>query len=63
MLENQEPQPETTAVELTVEEKLQAIVIYPHNYLEVADAPVKPILDVLGLEVKGVGWYSEPTAE
>lgn len=63
MLENQENNPETTAVELTVEEKLRAIVIYPHNYLEVADAPVKPILDVLGLEVKGVGWYSEPTAE
>ena len=63
MLENQEPQSETTAVELTVEEKLQAIVIYPHNYLEVADAPVKPILDVLGLEVKGKGWYSEPTEE
>jgi hypothetical protein len=63
MLENQENNSETTAVELTVEEKLQATVIFPHNYLEVADAPVKPILDALGLEVKGVGWYSEPTAE
>jgi hypothetical protein len=65
MLENQENNSEpTTAVELTVEEKLQATVIFPHNYLEVADAPVKPMLDALGLEVKGVGWYgSEPTAE
>jgi hypothetical protein len=64
MLENQENNPETTAVELTVEEKLQATVIFPHNYLEVANAPVKPMLDALDLEVKGVGWYgSEPTAE
>ena len=64
MLENQENNQETTAVELTVEEKLQATVIFPHNYLEVADAPVKPMLDALDLEVKGVGWYgSEPTAE
>ena len=63
MLENQENNQETPAVELTVEEKLQATVIYPHNYLEVADAPVKPILDVFGLEPKAVGWYSGPTAE
>ena len=64
MLENQESNSETTAVELTVEEKLQATVIFPHNYLEVADAPVKPMLDALDLEVKGVGWYgSEPTAD
>jgi hypothetical protein len=64
MLENQENNQATPAVELTVEEKLQATVIFPHNYLEVADAPVKPMLDALDLEVKGVGWYgSEPTAE
>lgn len=63
MLENQENNSETPAVELTVEQKLQATVIFPHNYLEVADAPVKPMLDALDLEVKAVGWYSEPTAE
>jgi hypothetical protein len=63
MLENQENNQETPAVELTVEQKLQATVIYPHNYLEVADAPVKPILDVFGLEPKAVGWYSGPTAD
>ena len=64
MLENQENNQATPAVELTVEEKLQATVIFPHNYLEVADAPVKPMLDALDLEVKAVGWYgSEPTAE
>lgn len=62
MLENQEPQ-ENQEPELTVEQKLQATVIFPHNYLEVADAPVKPILDVFGLEPKAVGWYSGPTAE
>jgi hypothetical protein len=62
MLENQDT-PAVETPELTVEDKLRAIVIYPHNYLEVADAPVKPILDVLGLEVKGTGWYSGPTAD
>jgi hypothetical protein len=65
MLENQEPQEnqETPAVVVTVEDKLMSVVIFPHNYLEVADAPVKPILDALGLEPKGVGWYSGPTAD
>jgi hypothetical protein len=63
MLENQENNPETTAVELTVEQKLEQIVCMPRNLLEVSDVTVKPILDVLGLEVKGVGWYSGPTAE
>ena len=60
MLENQE---NNQAPELTAEEKLQQIVIFPHNLLEVSDIAVKPMLDILGLEVKGVGWYSEPTAE
>lgn len=63
MLENQEPQSETTAVELTVEQKLEQFVCMPYNLLEVSNVTVKPILDILGLEVKGVGWYSEPTAE
>jgi hypothetical protein len=60
MLENQE---NNQAPELTVEQKLEQIVCMPRNLLEVSDVTVKPILDVLGLEVKGVGWYSEPTAE
>ena len=63
MLENQENNPETTAVELTVEQKLEQFVCMPRNLLEVSDVTVKPILDILGLEVRGKGWYSEPTAE
>jgi len=62
MLENQEPQ-ENQEPELTVEQKLEQIVCMPVNLLEVSDVTVKPILDILGLEVKGTGWYSEPTAE
>ena len=62
MLENQEPQ-ENQEPELTVEQKLEQIVCMPRNLLEVSDVTVKPILDVLGLEVKGKGWYGEPTAE
>ena len=60
MLENQENNQEP---ELTVEQKLEQIVCMPRNLLEVSDVTVKPILDVLGLEVKGKGWYGEPTAE
>jgi hypothetical protein len=64
MYENQEPQEnQEVKPELTVEEKLQQIVIFPHNLLEVADVKVKPILDILGLEVKGKGFYAEPTEE
>jgi len=60
MLENQENNQEP---ELTVEQKLEQIVCMPRNLLEVSDVTVKPILDILGLEVRGVGFYSEPTAE
>jgi hypothetical protein len=60
MLENQENNQEP---ELTVEQKLEQIVCMPRNLLEVSDVTVKPILDVLGLEVRGVGFYAEPTAE
>lgn len=63
MLENQENNQETTVVELTTEQKLEQIVCMPRNMLEVSGVAVKPILDVLGLEVRGSGWYSEPTAE
>jgi hypothetical protein len=63
MLENQENNQDTPAVELTVEQKLEQIVCMPRNLLEVSDVTVKPILDVLGLEVKGTGWYSGPTAD
>lgn len=62
MLENQEPQ-ENQEPELTVEQKLEQIVCMPRNLLEVSDVTVKPILDVLGLEVKGANYYTEPTAE
>lgn len=60
MLENQENNQEP---ELTVEQKLEQIVCMPRNLLEVSDVTVKPILDILGQEVRGVGFYSEPTAE
>jgi len=64
MYENQEPQEnQEVKPELTVEEQLQQIVIFPHNLLEVSDVKVKPILDILGLEVKGKGFYAEPTEE
>jgi len=63
MLENQEPQ-ENQEPELTVEQKLEQIVCMPRNLLEVSGVTVKPILDVLGLEVKGTGlWGNEPNAE
>ena len=60
MLENQENNQEP---ELTVEQKLEQIVCMPRNLLEVSDVTVKPILDILGQEVRGVGFYTEPTAE
>ena len=65
MLENQEnTENQEVKPELSVEEQLQNIVIFPHNLLEVADIKVKPMLDILGLEVKGMGWYgSDPVAE
>ena len=56
MLENQENQAET--VEPTVEEKITTA-----NLDWLANAKVKPLLDILGLEVQGKGWYSGPTAE
>jgi len=65
MLENQEnTENQEVKPELTTEEKLQQIVIFPHNLLEVSEIPVKPMLDILGLEVKGVGsWGSDPSDE
>jgi hypothetical protein len=56
--ENQEPKPE-----LTVEEQLEQIVIFPHNLKEVSEIAVKPMLDILDLEVQGKGYFSEPTAD
>jgi hypothetical protein len=63
MLENQEPQENQEPTVLSVDEQLQQIVIFPHNLREVSDIAVKPILDILGLEVKGGNYYTEPTAE
>lgn len=64
MLENQEPQEnQEVKPELSVEEQLQQIVIFPHNLKEVSEIAVKPMLDILGLEVKGASWYSGPKAD
>jgi len=69
MLENQENnenQPELSdevMEQLTIEQKLEQIVIYPHNLKEVSEIAVKPILDVLGLSVTGNGFYSGPTPD
>ena len=52
--ENQEPKPE-----LTLAEKIEQAVL-----TKLATTPVKPLLDVLGLEVTGIGsWGQDPTAE
>ncbi|NBW11611.1 MAG: hypothetical protein EBR82_26630 [Caulobacteraceae bacterium] len=61
--ENQETQEPNEKPELTVEQKLQQIVIFPHNLLEVSEIPVKPMLDILELEVQGKGYWGEPVAE
>lgn len=63
MYENQDtPENQEPAV-LSVDEQLQQIVIFPHNLREVSDIAVKPILDILGLEVKAASWYSGPKEE
>ena len=59
-MENQENQ-ETQ--ELTIEEKLAQIVIFPHNLKEVSEIPVKNLTDILGLEVKGSSYYYGPKDE
>jgi hypothetical protein len=52
--ENQEPKPE-----LTTDEKIAQA-----GLTELATTPVKPLLDVLELEVTGIGsWGQDPTAE
>ncbi len=61
MLENQENQ--EVKPELTVEEQLEQIVIFPHNLREVSEIAVKPMLDILGLEVKSASLWSEPKPE
>ena len=58
--ENQEPQ---EPQELTIEEKLAQIVIFPRNLLEVSEIPVKNLTDILGLEVKGSSYYYGPKDE
>jgi len=69
MLENQENnenQPELSdevMEQLTIEQKLEQIVIFPHNLKEVSEIAVKPILDALSLKVTGNAYLGSPTAE
>lgn len=57
MLENQE---NNQTVELTVDEKLANA---DESIRLLSATRVKPLLDILGLAVKGSGWYSGPTPE
>ena len=56
--QNQEPELSDEVMEqLTIEQKLEQIVIFPHNLKEVSEVPVKQILDALELEVRGYDYY------